>query len=359
MKVYPVGVRFRRTIFCLMLAAFALLTTVPVLAQNHPVRWLNRLNDATAARNSSQKPQLIYFYNTVARPCAVMKKETLDNTAIQRRLQDFVCVSINTQSDPNAAQQYGIFKVPTVVMLDAKGKEVDRAIGYKNQYEFSRYLDRVRIAAAEDSTGNSSGGLGASILPFKNSAVDITVPTDGTYPITLTLNAPTAKRVEVRGDFNDWRDGATPMRKISSGEWVVTIYLIEGVYEYLFHIDDGNWQPDARNPLKKVNNYNTYNSIIVVGSQKTSPIIKGNDVYFILYRPEAKNISVAGSFNNWEILTMFRNPKDPAMWGAQYTLPPGDYVYKYVIDEEWTNDPENYWPVDDGSGHINSSFSVR
>jgi 1,4-alpha-glucan branching enzyme len=109
-----------------------------------------------------------------------------------------------------------------------------------------------------------------------------------------------------------------------------------------------------------VNIYGNANSIIIVGNPKTSPIIDGRNVTFIIYNTQAQRIEVAGTFNEWKMLQMFRNPNDAGMWGVRYeNLAPGRYDYKYIVDGEWIPDPENYTAVDDGSGHWNSSFFIK
>jgi len=88
-------------------------------------------------------------------------------------------------------------------------------------------------------------------------------------------------------------------------------------------------------------------------------MIEGRSVTFILFDPTATTIELAGSFNEWQRLQMYRNPSEPGMWGVRYTLPPGKYTYKYIMDNKWMPDPENYTPSDDGAGNVNSGFTIE
>lgn len=52
--------------------------------------------------------------------------------------------------------------------------------------------------------------------------------------------APRARRVFVAGTFNAWDPTAASMERESSGQWVVTLALAPGTYEYKFVVD-GEW----------------------------------------------------------------------------------------------------------------------
>ncbi len=54
---------------------------------------------------------------------------------------------------------------------------------------------------------------------------------------------PTAEVVFLVGDFNDWDCSATPMERTDDGEWVVSLSLPDGMYDYKF-LADGRYQLD-------------------------------------------------------------------------------------------------------------------
>lgn len=62
-------------------------------------------------------------------------------------------------------------------------------------------------------------------------------------------------------------------------------------------------------------------------------------VRFGYFQPDAKEVFVAGSFNNW-------NPRATPMkrdsigdWSVEVRLPPGEYRYRLLVDGEWRDDP--------------------
>lgn len=54
---------------------------------------------------------------------------------------------------------------------------------------------------------------------------------------------PSASQVSLVGDFNDWDAYANPMTRTPDGDWVVSLALQDGMYEYKF-LADGRYQLD-------------------------------------------------------------------------------------------------------------------
>ena len=84
------------------------------------------------------------------------------------------------------------------------------------------------------------------------------------FNVEFTLKAPTARVVNLAGEFNGWSPTASPLRKRSSGEWAITLQLKPGRYQYKF-IVDGKWIPDPENPMQQDDTYGGKNSVVVVG----------------------------------------------------------------------------------------------
>jgi len=74
--------------------------------------------------------------------------------------------------------------------------------------------------------------------------------------------------------------------------------------------------------------------------------------------PRARSVALAGTFNNWNAQSTLLTRKG-ADWSVSIKLPPGKYLYKFVIDgERWTVDPENSQTEGDSEGHVNSVLSI-
>ncbi len=64
-----------------------------------------------------------------------------------------------------------------------------------------------------------------------------------------------------------------------------------------------------------------------------------NATEFLMCAPEAKAVSVAGTFNDWRVDA---NPltRDPdGTWRTSLALAPGRYEFKYIIDGKWCCEP--------------------
>jgi len=80
---------------------------------------------------------------------------------------------------------------------------------------------------------------------------------------------------------------------------------------------------------------------------------------FKIYAPQAKKVSIAGSFNNWNT-RMFTARKDSkGNWTAKVNLRPGRYEYKFFIDGSWTNDPTCSWLVPNTFGTQNCVVEIK
>ncbi|HXY68339.1 MAG TPA: isoamylase early set domain-containing protein [Gemmatimonadales bacterium] len=93
-----------------------------------------------------------------------------------------------------------------------------------------------------------------------------------------------------------------------------------------------------------------------------TPVRAVSDTVFVRFElaaPLARTVSVAGSFNGWQVgaLTMIRDAR--GVWTATAPLPVGEHRYEFVIDgTRWVPDPTAHAEVDDGFGGRNSVIVV-
>ena len=66
---------------------------------------------------------------------------------------------------------------------------------------------------------------------------------------------------------------------------------------------------------------------------------KAKPTEFKLYAPQAKKVVVAGSFNNWDVKSLFAKKDSKGNWSVKVSLKPGKYEYKFFVDGSWQNDP--------------------
>lgn len=154
-----------------------------------------------------------------------------------------------------------------------------------------------------------------------------------------------AKSVYLSGSFNEWSTLALPMIKVING-WEVELELPAGKHLYKFIID-GFWTEDNQNRNKENDWNGGFNSVYYVANQVFN--LKGYE--------DAKKVVLASSFNGWNEGEILMN-KVIGGWRVKLFVRPGTHAYKYIVDGEWTLDPENDLVRDDGAGNRNNFMSV-
>ena len=66
----------------------------------------------------------------------------------------------------------------------------------------------------------------------------------------------------------------------------------------------------------------------------------------VRFRDErANDVRIAGDFNGWipdkGVRSLIESEGDTRVWTKILQLPPGQYEYRYVVDGEWREDPDN------------------
>lgn len=330
-----------------LLLALLIFLPVTVAAESIRQTWYTTWQLGEQARAARSTPAIAYIYTPAAIGCKRMEEETLPDPRIQALLPEFVKIAIDGNDQPEVARNLRIITAPTFVFLDAKGVELDRASGFKDAETFLSYLNNVLSFHRGETAG-----------PYQVRGGDILQPRPNTRPLLMRIQSSIPKTVHLVGEFNDWRTDATELTRGEGDVWSVTLHLPDGVYEYMYLMDGAEYRADPRNPLRKPNPYGGMNSVLMVGPPRGSPSLSGRRATFVAYHSAASDVSVSGTFTNWQPMKLYPNPNDPGMWGVSLTLPPGNYSYKYIIDGEWTLDPLNYTPVTDQDGHTNSGFVV-
>jgi chromosome partitioning protein len=77
----------------------------------------------------------------------------------------------------------------------------------------------------------------------------------------------------------------------------------------------------------------------------------------------ARDVRIAGDFNGWVpdkgVRSLIESQGETRVWTKILQLPPGTYRYRYVVDGEWRQDPENPETVHNEIGGSSSVLVVR
>jgi|SRR5919109_585063 hypothetical protein len=126
----------------------------------------------------------------------------------------------------------------------------------------------------------AAGFAGVVVLAARGR--ELTVPQDAVAPggaiataapvpqmTRFVFVARSASSVAIVGDFNDWQEAASPMRRESEGVWAITIPLAPGRYHYTFVVDGTKWVADPLAPRTIEDDFGRPNSVITVGEATT------------------------------------------------------------------------------------------
>jgi len=80
--------------------------------------------------------------------------------------------------------------------------------------------------------------------------------------VTFTIEAPAATRVQLAGDFNDWRPAGGEMEAVGP-VWKKTVKLAPGRYRYRYVID-GEWHSDPHNAAVEPSPFGGVDSLLVL-----------------------------------------------------------------------------------------------
>ncbi|MGC8820622.1 MAG: glucodextranase DOMON-like domain-containing protein [Fervidobacterium sp.] len=201
--------------------------------------------------------------------------------------------------------------------------------------------------------------------------------------VIFTFNYPQASSVHLAGTFNNWSTSANPMRK-EGDLWVTELELKPGTYQYKFVIDGGKvWKEDPDAPGYTDDGFGGKNGVftlalkngeliilepvaqikekVEINAERQENLSIEDNTYIVIkfYKPDAKYVFIAGSFNNWSMSDTECYSSGDGWWEAVLELTPGVYQYKFVVDgKDWVADPNAPAFVDDGFGGKNGIFEV-
>lgn len=84
------------------------------------------------------------------------------------------------------------------------------------------------------------------------------------------------------------------------------------------------------------------------GTANSMPELKMAE--FSVQLPEASTVQLAADFTDWEKSPINLIRFEDGIWSTTVPLPPGNYVYRFLVDGEWYDDPRSL--------HRNSSNAV-
>jgi len=88
-------------------------------------------------------------------------------------------------------------------------------------------------------------------------------------------------------------------------------------------------------------------------------IARAKSAEFKFYAPQAKKVSLAGNFNNWNTKELSAKKDLSGNWSVKLNLKPGKYEYKFFVDGNWVNDPRCTACVSNSFGTQNCVADIK
>ena len=88
------------------------------------------------------------------------------------------------------------------------------------------------------------------------------------------------------------------------------------------------------------------------------PALEEQEIAFTVLAPEAREVSVVGSFNGWRPNATPLNNTGAGEWAVRLMLRSGQYEYRFAVDGRWSEDPRASQHVANPFGEFNSVLVV-
>lgn len=79
---------------------------------------------------------------------------------------------------------------------------------------------------------------------------------------------------------------------------------------------------------------------------------------FSITAPGASSVMLVGDFTHWQDKPINMVKRQGGLWTASVNLPPGTHHYRFLVDGQWRDDPENTLRVPNPYGGENSVRAV-
>ena len=105
--------------------------------------WLRSYEAGFRLAQHTHRPLLLSFRSPGCSWCAKMDAETFTDPAVVELSRSFVCVLVDSETEPGALRRYDVTDFPTVLLADPQGHLLCAPMGYLTASELLPALRRI------------------------------------------------------------------------------------------------------------------------------------------------------------------------------------------------------------------------
>ena len=183
------------------------------------------------------------------------------------------------------------------------------------------------------------------------------------YSNITDFNIP-VREVYVAGEFNDWSPNSWLMQRVENGNYELTKPLSDFTgdfdWEFKFVVNGEHWAEPTDEFENKITARSKYGDEMHVYNLRLYSAFAtkyGNVTFNLKGYKSADNVIVSGTFNRWDETNFVMLPTDDG-WTVTLQLRPDRYEYKFIVDGQWIEDPDNPSLVENDHEGYNSVIEV-
>ena len=200
---------------------------------------------------------------------------------------------------------------------------------------------------------------------FTFNAADYSKYTDESNGERVDFDDFNIEEVALSGDFNMWSRDKWIMKKVNDNIYELrkklTDFTDQFSWEFKFVINGTYWaepykETSNTTPAVDENGQNLHVYNLRVYTARASE--DGNTTFKLKGFPNAKEVVLTGSFNRWDE-HLFKMHQTDDGWIITLQINPGEYEYKFIVDGNWMEDPNNPAKRINEYGGYNSIINVK
>lgn len=107
------------------------------------IGWVYDLSNGLEQAQSLNKPLMVDFYADWCGWCKKLDRDVYSKDDIQKLLESFIAVKVNTDRYPQDARKNNVQGLPTVLFMSPDGKIIAEVIGYKDSAAFKEIMTKI------------------------------------------------------------------------------------------------------------------------------------------------------------------------------------------------------------------------